>query len=438
MHQSVWEEPSKMSDFPQFEGNATTDVLIIGGGLCGILCAYHLQKAGVQYILVEKNRIFDGTSKNSTGKITSQHGLIYSKLARIYGMETASMYLRANENAIKAYADMCTDIDCDFEYKNAYIYSVSSQRNIEKETEVVNRLGKRAKFVQNTELPFDIRGSICFENQAQFNPYKFAANITKELNIYENAFVHELTPTAAYIGNGCIKAEKFIVASHFPFINMYGGYFLKLYQHRSYMSSYSNAPLLNGMYADDNLSGISLRSYGKSLILCGSGHRTGQGGKAWKGLNDFVSRYYPAAVQEYRWAAQDCMSLDSMPYIGRYSNIIPNMYVASGFNKWGITSSMVSAQILTDLVCDRENQYSSIFSPQRKMHLPTLGANAFKSTVNMLTPTPRRCPHLGCALKWNKAEHTWDCPCHGSRFTGKGKLIDNPAIRDADINDSDD
>lgn len=435
MHHSLWEISDKTPDFPQFEGTTSTDVLIIGGGLCGILCAYYLQKAGINYILVEKNRIFDGTSKNSTGKITSQHGLIYSKITKLYGAEMASMYLHANENAVKTYAKLCRDIDCDFERKEAYIYSTASRKSIEKETDAVNRLGLNVRFVQNTELPFEISGSICFENQAQFNPYKFAAAVAKGLNIYENTFVHELTPTAAYIGNGCIKAEKFIVATHFPFVNLYGAYFLKLYQHRSYMASYNNTPVINGMYADENLNGLSLRSYQNSLIVGGSGHRTGKNSKAWNGLNQFVSRYYPGAVAEYRWAAQDCMSLDSIPYIGRYSDSLPNVYVASGFNKWGITSSMVAAQLLTDMVRDKENQFAPVFSPQRKMHLPGLMANAFESTLNMLTPTTRRCPHMGCALKWNKAEHTWDCSCHGSRFSRQGSLLENPAIRDADIDD---
>lgn len=438
MHNSLWEASASMSDFPDFDGKATTDVLIIGGGLCGILCAYYLQNAGVNYILMEKNRVFGGTSKNSTGKITSQHGLIYSKIEKLYGTETAALYLDANENAVKTYAQLCSGTDCDFESCDSYIYSVSSPRNIEKETETVNRLGKKASFCQDTELPFSICGSICFENQAQFNPCKFASNITKGLNIYENSFVHELTPTAAYIGNGWIKAQKFIVATHFPFINMYGAYFLKMYQHRSYMASFNNAPGLCGMYADENLNGMSLRSYDNRLLVCGSGQRTGKSSKAWRGINQFVSKYYPDARQEYRWAAQDCMSLDGIPYIGRYSDKIPNVYVASGFNKWGITSSMVAAQILTDSVLDRDNPYSAVFSPQRKMHLPSLVTNAFESAVNMLTPLPRRCPHMGCALMWNKAEHTWDCSCHGSRFSARGNLMEGPAIRDADTDEKND
>ena len=432
MHQSIWEASDSIASFPQFRGKESTDVVIIGGGLCGILCAYYLQKSGVRYMLVEKNRIFEGTSKNSTGKITSQHGLIYSKLAKLYGDETASMYLHANENAVKEYTRICKHIECDYETKDAYIYSVVSRKDIEKEITTVNRLGKNAKFFLDTELPFRTCGSICFENQAQFNPYKFAASITKALNIYENSFVHELTPTAAYIGNGCIKAEKFIVTTHFPFVNMYGGYFMKLYQHRSYMASYTNAPKLTGMYADENISGMSLRSYKDQLIVCGSGHRTGKKSNAWNGIEQFASAYFPHIHREYRWAAQDCMSLDGMPYIGRYSDIVPNIYVASGFNKWGITSSMVAAQILADMVCDKDNQYSEIFSPQRKMHLPNLGANAFEAMINILTPSARRCPHMGCALKWNKAEHSWDCSCHGSRFSQSGKLLENPAIRDAD------
>lgn len=187
------------------------------------------------------------------------------------------------------------------------------------------------------------------------------------------------------------------------------------------------------MYVDEDMKGLSFKSYGDLLFIGGGSHRTGKQGTAWDELHKFAEKHYDGASLEYEWAAQDTMSLDSIPYIGRYSKHTPNLYVATGFNKWGMTSSMVAAQILCDMVQDKENEFAKIFSPQRNMFNSQLFINVMESTANLLTPTARRCPHLGCALKWNKYEHTWDCACHGSRFEKDGKLIDNPATGDADI-----
>lgn len=433
MKKSVWTETVVMPEFTQLSSDKSTDVLIIGGGLCGILCAYFLQQAGVDYILVEGGRIASGITKNTTAKITSQHGLIYDKLIHGFGKDRAEMYLTANEDALKEYENICQSISCNFERKPAYVYSMTNRKKIENEVKAVNSLGLPAEFRTNLELPFHTQGAICFPNQAQFHPLKFIAAIAKDLNIYERSFIRDITPKTAVSDSGKITAKKMIVTTHFPFINKHGSYFLKLYQHRSYVSAYENAQTLNGMYLDENEKGMSFRAYENLLLIGGGSHRTGKQGGNWKELNTFAQRYYPQAKLKYEWATQDCMSLDLVPYIGQYSSRTPDLYVASGFNKWGMTSSMVAAKILCDMVQDRGNDFSEVFSPQRSIVKPQLFANGFEATVNLLTPTARRCPHLGCALKWNKQEHTWDCPCHGSRFEETGTLIDNPATGDANI-----
>ena len=220
------------------------------------------------------------------------------------------------------------------------------------------------------------------------------------------------------------------MTTHFPFLNKHGSYFLKLYQHRSYVIALKNAPDVGGMYLDEAQAGMSFRNYEDLLLVGGGGHRTGKKGGAWQELRNFARRYYPQDDEQYHWAAQDCMSLDGVPYIGPYSASTTDLYVATGFNKWGMTTSMVSAEILSDLVQGRENPYAEVFSPSRSIFHPQLAVNGFEAVVNLLTPTARRCPHMGCALKWNAVEHSWDCPCHGSRFTCDGKLIDNPATGD--------
>ncbi len=433
MKKSVWTDSIEIPQFESLNGDRKTDVLIIGGGLCGLLCAYFLQRAGIDYILVEGDRIAKGITKNTTAKITFLHGLVYSNIINSIGKENAQMYLNANKAALQEYEKMCGSMDCDFEKKSAYTYSMKNRQKIENEVRALHRLGVNAEFTDDLELPFKTAGAVRVDNQAQFNPLKFIAEISKELHIYEKTFIRDITPHTAIADNGKITADKIIVTTHFPFINKHGNYYLKLYQHRSYAAAFENAQEMEGMYVDEYNKGMSFRSYKNLLFIGGGGHRTGKKGGNWNEIYDFAKRYYPDSTEKYSWAAQDCMSLDKIPYIGLYSKRTPDLYVASGFNKWGITSSMAAAMILTDMVRGKKSEFAEVFSPQRSILKPQLAVNGFEAVMNLLTPTPKRCPHLGCALKWNRAEHTWDCPCHGSRFEESGKLIDNPSTGNAKV-----
>ena len=221
-----------------------------------------------------------------------------------------------------------------------------------------------------------------------------------------------------------------IIATHFPLLNKHGAYFLKLYQQRSYVVALENAGKTDGMYLDCADNGLSIRSAGRWLLLGGGGHRTGKEGAGWALPETAARAFYPKGKITARWATQDCMSLDGMPYIGRYSKTTPNLYVATGFQKWGMSTSMVSALLLSNLIQGRENPYAGLFSPSRSMLHKQLLVNGVESAVNLLRPAVPRCPHLGCALEWNREEHSWDCPCHGSRFDESGKLLNNPATGD--------
>ena len=430
MKQSIWSDTVKLPAYDKLKENIVTDVLIIGGGLCGILCAFFLKKAGVNCVVVEGNKIASGTTKNTTAKITFQHGLIYSNLIKKKGFHDAQLYLSAHQSALAEYENLCKNIDCDFIKQSSYVYSVNNREKIENEINALNKIGFKAYFEEEIELPIKIEGAVRFENQAQFNPLKFICGLTKNLKIYENTFVTGIDAKKVITNNATIKADNIIVATHFPFINKHGNYFMKLYQERSYVSAFQNAPILNGMYLDESKNGFSFRSYHDVLLIGSGNHRTGKNSLAWKPNDEFAKTHYPKATLEYQWATQDCMSLDNIAYIGRYSKNIPNVYVATGFNKWGMTSSMLSAMILKDMILGIENDFESIFAPQRSILSPQLATNALESAYNLILPTKKRCPHLGCSLKWNRNEHTWDCPCHGSRFESNGKLIDNPATKD--------
>ena len=425
--ESLWQKTAELPRFGALNQDLKTDVLIIGGGIAGLLCAYSLKQAGVNCVLVEARRLCSGITKNTTAKITVQHGLIYDKLIRTFGLTAAKLYLQANRSALEQYAELCRTIDCDFQWRNSYVYSVDNVKKLERELTALDKIGCGADFAEKLPLPFPVAGAVWIEHQAQFNPLKFLSAISKNLSIYENSEVLELRPDGAVTAHGVVSAEKIIVATHFPFLNKHGSYYLKLYQHRSYVLGLKNGPDVNGMYLDEDKKGLSFRNAEGFLLLGGGSHRTGKKGGGWQELEDFSQRCYPDSPVAYRWATQDCMSLDGIPYIGRYSAKTPNLYVATGFNKWGMTSAMAAASIITDLVLDRDNPYTDLFSPSRSILRPQLAVNSLEAVANLMTPTAPRCPHLGCALKYNPAEHSWDCPCHGSRFTSDGKLIDNPS-----------
>ena len=424
---SLWNDTVKMPEFPTLDHDISTDILIIGGGMAGILTAYLLDKKGVDYCLVEGSKICGGTTLNTTAKITAQHGAVFSEFLSTIGKERTEMYLEANLKAAYFLKKLCIDIDCDFCEKDNYVYSLNNREKLEDELWALDSIGFKAELCEELPLPFKTVGAVRFRKQAQFNPLKFISEISKNLNIYENTFVNTVKNGFAYTEKNKIKAKKIIIATHFPFINRHGSYFLKLYQHRSYVLGLENTLNLRGMYVDENMGGLSFRNYGNLLLLGGGSHRTGKKGGGYNELREFTKNNLPGANEVYHFAAQDCMTLDKIPYIGNYSAFCRDIYVATGFNKWGMTGSMLSALMLSEMVLERSNPYEALFSPSRSIFKPQLAINAFEAFTNVITFRTPRCTHLGCALKWNSHEHTWDCACHGSRFAKDGKVIENPA-----------
>ena len=270
---AIWTNSTQRPNYGAQQKDRNTDVLIIGGGLAGILCAAMLNAAGVDNILVEADCICSGITGNTTAKITVQHGLIYDKLIRTVGVDRARKYWEANRLALEKYRELSQAIDCDFEEKDAFVYSRTDRRKIEAELEAYRKLGAEAAFVTNLPLPFPVAGAVRVARQAQFHPLKFAYGIAKGLRIMEHTKVREIMPKQAITDHGTIRAKKIIVATHFPFLNKHGSYFLKLYQHRSYVLALRNAPDVNGMYLDESDTGLSFRNYGNLLLLGGGGHR---------------------------------------------------------------------------------------------------------------------------------------------------------------------
>ena len=430
MQNSIWTTTETLPRFPSLAGAAKTDVLIIGGGMAGLLCAYELKQAGVECLVIEADRIGSGVTAGTTAKITSQHGLCYRKLVKKFGPEAARAYWSAHQGALAHYRELAESIPCDFEKRDSFIYSLEDTSVLDEELEALHAAGIPAELVHRLELPMPTAGAVCFRDQAQFHPLKFLGAIAGELDIREQTRAYKIEKGRVWTNRGCIRAKKVIVATHFPIWNRWGMYFAKQYQSRSYVLALDGAAKVDGMYLDASGQGFSFRSAGNTLLLGGGGHRTGKESPGWKPLSDFAQAHYPGCREAGRWAAQDCMTLDGIPYIGPYSPRTPWLYVATGFNKWGMTGSMAAAQLLRDRILDRKNPDERMFDPGRSMLHPQLGINVLESALHLLKPTAPRCPHLGCALEWNPREYSWDCPCHGSRFDHTGKLLNDPATRD--------
>ncbi len=431
----LWTEGIKMPEFKKLRGDIKTDVLVIGGGLAGVLCAKFLHDAGVDYVLAEAKKLGDGITKGTTAVLSAQHDTLYKDLVSSFGFDKAKQYLDANLWAVEQFRLMSEKIPCDFEEKPSFMYSKTETdaKMLEQEVKTVKRLGFAAEFETESMLPFKIAGIARYPKMAQFHPLKFIAGTAQGLNIYDNTFVHSIKGSTAFTDKGKIEAKKIIVATHFPFINRCGLYFMRLYQMRSFIIAIENAPDLHGTYVDTANGGIYFRNYKNLLLVGGADHRTGKKIEGFSTVRAFIKQYFPDANERYVWAAQDCMSLDGVPYIGQYASLMPKVYVATGFNEWGMTTSMVSARILTDLVKGEKTEFSPVFGTCRSILRKQLFVNLGDTLVNFLTPSTKRCSHMGCSLKWNKDERSWDCVCHGSRFDEHGKLIDNPAMRDSRV-----
>ncbi len=443
---SIWSDDMPRILTERRELPKTAEVVIIGGGMAGLLCACLLKEAGVQAIVLEAAEVCSGQTGNTTAKITSQHGLIYSKLTDIFDEQTASKFGRLNQRAIEEYERIILGrgIECGFKRLPSYLYTktVEGAEQLERERTAAKRAGIKASIVYETELPFPVKMALKYENQAQFHPLKFLKGMIDELEIYEHERVLWIKGNEVMTARGTVTAKRIVLATHFPFVNFPGFYFARMHQERSYVLGIqipkTDGPAgntLQGMYYGVDADGLSFRSAENVILLGGKSHRTGvqQVQNPWDALRKEAGQLWPGYEEVACWAAQDCMTLDSLPYIGQFSKWRPNWYVATGFEKWGMTSSMAAAMIIKDLILGNKNSYAGIVSPGRrwtKQALKTLIQEGGTTIRNFATFRGPRCPHLGCKLEWNRYEKTWDCPCHGSRFRVDKSILDNPAQLD--------
>ncbi len=490
-HEPYWSTSTSKIDYPALSENINVDVAIIGGGIVGITSAFLLKRKGLKVAIIEADKITHGTTGHTTAKITSQHNLIYHKIKRKIGEEKARQYAEANESAIHFIANLVKEknIDCDFCWRPAYVYTQSDEyiEKIENEVKAASSLGIKASYLDKIPLPFDIKAAVCFDDQAQFHPLKYLFTLVKEIPedgsyIFEHTKVVDVDDSnnkkcVVVTNQGkTVTSSKVIVASHFPCYDGMGMYFARMYVEKSYVLGIkAKEPFPKGMFINAEEPGRSLRSqrYNDSEIILvgGEHHKTGDKKNTnihYENLVNFAKETFDLESILFRWSTQDCMTIDSIPYVGHLTSKATNVFVATGFGKWGMTNSTASAMILTDLITKGESKWSPVYNPSRfdVNSIPKLVSENLDVAVTLvggkITPIPNdveikngeakvisvegesfgayrdengklhivdiTCTHLGCELVWNEAEKTWDCPCHGSRFSYNGDNVEGPAF----------
>lgn len=392
---SIWSADSALEKRESLKHNIKVDVVIIGAGMAGILIGQSLKEKGLKVIVLEADKVGSGVTKNTTAKITSLHSLIYDKLIKETSEEIAEQYANANEKAVKLFKKIIEEkkIDCNFKEASAYVYSKDNEEVIEAEVDAAKKLGINASMVKDNPFPFSIEAMVRFENQAHFNPLQFIQAIQKQLTIYENTKVLSIEDHVVITDKGKVAAKSIVMATHFPFINAPGYYFARMYQQRSYVIALENAQKIDGMYIDADENGYSFRPYKDMLLFGGAGHRTGK------------SEYSKCFTPQRFHASASTKNL-----------VVDGIETVSGLFSQIFASAKIEIQEIP-------REHAGI------VDYKGMKVGVYKDIEGKVFLVTTKCPHLGCKLTWNLDELSWDCPCHGSRFDYKGRLIGNPATK---------
>jgi glycine/D-amino acid oxidase-like deaminating enzyme/nitrite reductase/ring-hydroxylating ferredoxin subunit len=474
-------------------GKVQADVTVIGAGITGIMAAYLLSREGKKVVLAEAGKVLSGTTGYTTAKISVQHGLLYDELLKHHGKEKAALYYQANDEALKFLEKLAGEMkmECDFSKQPSYVYTETEEgaRKLEKEAEAYNKLNIPGELTTETDLPFQVKSALKIKDQAQFHPVKFLLPLLDEIKqngglIFENTRITKIDEgdtTEVTTDDGAkIVSDQVIVSTHFPINDFKGLYFSRLDIERSYiLAAKVKDPVPEGMYLSADHPKRSIR-YGtdsngdKMILFGGDSHKTGQGGDTsehYQNLKHFAENHFSVEEYPYRWSAQDLTTLDMLPYIGPVTDNSPSTLVATGYAKWGMTNGTAAALLLKDLVMGNENRYEDLFTPSRFNANPGIKnfikenvnvakefvkgkidhedtkleelengegavvtldgkrAGAYRSEKGEITVVDTTCTHMGCELGWNNAESSWDCPCHGSRFSAYGDVLEGPAVK---------
>jgi len=492
--ESIWIATTPDTSYPELSRDISVDVAVVGAGITGVTAAILLKRAGKTVALLDWNRIARGATGYTTAKVTSGHGVAYGRLTDTFGEQGARVYAESNQSAIERIAELAQTggIECDFERKANYVVAEKEEERtkLEQEAEVMQKLGLPASFVAETPLPYEVAGAVKLENQAQFHPRKYLLGLAETIprdgsHVFENTRVTHVTqgdPCTVETERGNVRAADVVLATHLPFMDR-GLFFAKAHPHRSYAVAAAIDPdqAPDGMFINAGLPTRSVRTIrdGERLLIQagGQGHKPGRAGdepQRYDILEGFLREHWPeAGPVEYRWSTQDYMSVDRVAFVGRLNRRSKHVFVATGYSKWGMTGGTVAAELITDAILGRENAWAGLYDSKRLdprasaakfvKENAAIGWSFFaqrlargekrspeelnpgegailrvgglkravyrdeQGIVHLLSPV---CRHLWCYVEWNDAERSWDCPCHGSRYRGDGRVIQGPSVQD--------
>jgi len=483
--QSLWLQTAPATDYPALAGDLDVDVAVLGGGIAGLTTALMLKREGARVAVLEARRVGSGVTGNTTAKVSALQATVYSQILRSHDAEAAATYAIASRAAVEEIAVLAADegIDCDLERRPAFTYAATEDERstVEEEAGAAQEAGLPAVLVDDADVPYETFGAVRLDDQLQLHPVKFLQGLaaavdgggsvvleqTRALSVDDDA------PCRIHTNDGTVSAQQVVVATHYPLLDR-AAYFARLETKRSYCiaATLTGTPP-EGMSISAGDTTRSLRSYGKALIVGGEGHTAGSADatpERYERLEQFTREHFKVRAITHRWSAQDPVPYDHLPVIGRYHPRTSRLFVTSGYMKWGLTSATFGALILRDLISGRENVWAERFDPNRLSLSSTpkiaqLGAKfsgdfvgdrvkpaeasspddvppgegrvvrdglgkigVFRDEDGSVHKVSLRCTHLGCLLRFNGAERSWDCPCHGSRFDVDGAVLEGPAV----------
>lgn len=485
---SYWVQSVEADEHPALGSDLECDVAVIGAGIVGVTTALELVRGGARVALLEARRIGSGATGYTTAKASSLHGLTYASLESSLGEKVARTYGEANQaglSRIVAESD-ALGLDCDLRRKPNFTYTESPEQasKLMEEAGTAKRLGLPASFVTEVdELPYEVAAAVRFADQAEFHPLKYLHGLAAAAE-EAGCEVHERTRVVSVDqGDPCrvrtesgqtVSAGHVIVATHLPILDR-GLYFARSHPERSYvLLARLRGGVPQGMYLSDERPAHSLRSVptpdGELLMIGGESHKVGQSDESerYRALEEWARERFEVESIEHRWATQDHLSADELPFVGRLWPFTGRVLTATGFRKWGLAMGTEAATILSDRVLGRDSDHAGAFSPIR-LHPLAGGPTFLKENANVarhfigdrlkrgsaedlgsgegavvgaglgqraayrdpdgeLHTLSARCTHLGCIVAFNEAERTWDCPCHGSRFGIDGEVLEGPAV----------